>query len=200
MRHPLDFLPVEHHKRIFLTSLALTLILFAVFRTLDAPLQTDAAPNGIVSLELAGNEQAARLITDSWKQMSLLLSAVAGQPNPDIVNVPYVYAAFGLGIDYLFMPIYALTLASGTLLVASKHSGRMKSLGALAGYAAFAAALFDAVENYALFRVLLGIFDPGDPALAAFCAILKFGLITFSGLYALVGWLSPPNRQEAVAN
>ena len=191
MRHPLEFIPNEYCKRLFFVFLALTLILFAILRVLDQPLHTDAAPSGIVSFELAGNPPTARAITDSWKQLSLLLSAVAGQPNPDIVNVAYVLAAFGLGLDYLFMPLYALALALGTLLVSNRHGGWMKSLGTVFGYGAFAAALFDAVENYALLQMLLGNIQSFYPALAAFCAILKFGLLGFGGLYALVAWLLP---------
>ncbi|HUF00564.1 MAG TPA: hypothetical protein VMN99_15010 [Anaerolineales bacterium] len=191
MRHPLESIPDEYRQRLFFTFLALTLVLFAIFRVLDKLLQTEAAPNGIVSFELAGNEQTASAITDSWKQASLLLSAVAGQPDPTIVNVPYVFAAFGLGIDYLFMPIYAFALAFGTLLAARRHEGSTRSLGAVAGYGAFAAALFDALENYALLRVLLGDLYSGDPALAAFCATIKFGLIVFGVLYALVAWFLP---------
>lgn len=191
MRHPLEFIPNQYRKPIFFTSLALTLILFAVFSLLDQPLRTDAAPNGIVSFELAGNPQTARAITDSWKKMSLLLSAVAGQANPDTVNVPYVFAAFGLGIDYLFMPIYALALGFGTLLASRRHGGWVRSLGALAGYGAFGAIVFDAVENYALLQVLLGSLQSSYPALAAFCAMMKFGLIAFGGWYALVAWLLP---------
>ena len=191
MRHPLEFIPTEYRKRLFFMFLALTLILFAIFRVLDQPLHTDAAPGGIVSFELAGNPQTARAITDSWKQLSLLLSSVAGQPNPDIVNVAYVFAAFGLGLDYLFMPLYALALALATLLVSGRHSGWMKSLGVTAGYGAFAAALFDAVENYALLQMLLGNIQSSYPVLAAFCAILKFGLLAFGVLYALAAWLLP---------
>src|SRR5688572_25662669 len=138
MRHPLEFVPASSRRRLFFTFLALTVFLFAIFRVLDQPLRTDAAPNGIVSFELAGKPQVARAITDSWKQTSLLLSAIPGQPNPEVVNIPYVFAAFGLGIDYLFMPIYALALAFGTLLAAHRHQGWIQSLGAVAGYAAFA--------------------------------------------------------------
>jgi len=196
MHHPLEFVPDQYRKRLFFTSLVLTLVLFAVFRVLDQPLRTNAAPNGIVSFELAGNPQTAQAITDSWKQMSLLLSAVAGQPNPDIVNVPYVLAAFGLGLDYLFMPVYASALALGTLLAARKQEGWLKSLGAAAGYGAFAAMLFDAVENYALLQVLLGNIQSSYPALAAFCAILKFGLILFGLLYGLGAWLLPGQQHS----
>jgi hypothetical protein len=133
----------------------------------------------------------AQAITDEWKRSSLLLSEVAGQANPDIVNIPYAFAAFGLGIDYLFMPLYAFALAFGTLLAANRHGGWLKSLGAVAGYGAFVAALFDAVENYALFQILLGkVFSP-YPEIAYYCASLKFGLLIFGLLYALAGWLLP---------
>lgn len=194
MRHPLEFLPLEVRKPMFFTFLFLTLVLFAVFNVLDQPLRTDAAPDGIVSFELAGDAQTARLITDSWNQTSLLLSAT-GTPNPDIVNVPYAFAAFGLGLDYLFMPVYALALAFATLLAAQKHTGALQSMAAAAGYGAFAATLFDAVENYALFKMLLGSFDSGFPAIAAFCAVVKFGLLFLGILVSLAAWLLP--RRQA---
>jgi hypothetical protein len=191
MQHPLEFVSSHSRRRIFFTFLALTLILFAFLRMLDRPLHTAAAPNGIVSFELAGTPQTARAITESWKETSLLLSAVAGQPNPDIVNTAYVFAAFGLGIDYLFMPVYALALAFGTLLACQRHEGMIKSLGAVAGWVTLVAPAFDAIENYSLLRVLLGEIQSGYPAMAAFCAIIKFGLIAFSVLYAVFAWMSP---------
>jgi hypothetical protein len=169
----------------------LTVVLFALFRILDQPLRTPAAPNGIVSFELAGSPLQARAITDEWKRSSLLFSNVAGQANPDIVNIPYIFAAFGLGIDYLFMPVYAFALAFGTLLAAGKHSGWFKTLGAMARYGAFAAALFDAIENYALFQILLNRVYSPYPEIAYYCASIKFGLLVFGLLYVLIGWLLP---------
>jgi hypothetical protein len=193
MEHPLRSVPTEYRKRFFFVFVLLTLLMFAIFRVLDQPLRTEAAPNGIVSFELAGDPPTARAITNSWKQLSSLLSAT-GEPNPDIVNVAYAFAAFGLGLDYLFMPIYALALAFGTLLVAQKHVGWISLLAALAGYGAFAAALFDAVENYALFKVLLGWTEPSYPSIAAFCATVKFGLLGFGLVVCLIGWLLPRKR------
>ncbi len=67
MRHPLEFVPHGARKRLFLTFLLLTLSLFAVFRVLDAPLQTDSAPNGIVSFEMAGTPEKAFQIMVSWE-------------------------------------------------------------------------------------------------------------------------------------
>jgi hypothetical protein len=190
MKHPLDFFPAHLRKPFFLTFLFLTILLFVIFWFLDQPLRTSVAPGGIVSFELAGTPFAARGITDSWKQLSALLSAT-GQPSPDIVNVAYVFAAFGLGLDYLFMPVYALALSFATLLATQKHTGRIRILLAMAGYGAFAAALFDAVENYALFRILLGWVDSSYPEIAAFCATMKFGLLAFGILAALIGWFFP---------
>ena len=37
MQHPLEFIPLESRKQSFVIFLALSLILFAVFRLLDAP-------------------------------------------------------------------------------------------------------------------------------------------------------------------
>jgi len=175
MHHPLESVPQEYRKQFFIIFLVLTLTLFAVFRILDKPLQTSAAPNGIVSFELAGSVEQASAITDGWED----------------ADASRIFAAFGLGIDYLFMPMYAFALAFGTLLVADRHSGWLKSLGAVAGYGAFAAALFDAVENYALFQILLNRIHSPYPELAYYCASTKFGLLLFGIVFALVGWLWP---------
>ena len=191
MRHPLENIPDPYRRRLFFTFLLLTLSLFAVLRVLDRPLQTPAAPNGIVSFELAGSPLRAQEITGEWKRIPLLVSAVAGQANPDIVNIPYAFAAFGLGIDYLFMPLYALALGLGTLLAAGRHGGWFRSLGAVAGYGAFAAALFDAVENYALFLILLNRLYSPYPEIAYYCASIKFSLLIFGLLYSVAGWLLP---------
>jgi hypothetical protein len=178
MRHPLEFVPHGARRRLFFALLLLTLSLFAIFRVLDTPLQTDYAPSGIVSFELAGTSQNAAHIVLTWSAEAML------------------NAAFGLGLDYLFMPVYAFALAFGTLLAASRHGGWLRSLGAVAGYGAFAAMLFDAFENYALFQVLLGAFDSSYPMLAAVCATVKFGLLAFGLLVAIVGGVIP-NSEKA---
>jgi hypothetical protein len=184
MQHPLEIIPAEYRKRIFFRLLALTLILFAVFRVLDQPLRNPVAPNGIVSFEFARTPEKAFQIMVSWEPVNF-----AG---PNIFRIKgYLYAAFGLGLDYLFMPVYALALAFGTLLAAGRHAGWLMSLGVVAGYGAFGAALFDAVENSALWHVLLGAYDSAYPAIAAFCATVKFTLILPGVLYALVGWMWP---------
>ena len=178
MQHPLEFVSVLYRKRLFFLFLSLTIILFAVFQALDKPLRTSAAPNGVVSFELARTPDQADAMVSSWSQ--------EGKFN----------AAFGLGIDYLFMPAYAFALAFGTLLAAGRHSGWLKPLGAVAGYGVFVAALFDAVENFALYQVLLGAVQSSYPATAAICATIKFGLLIFGLVYAFAAWLLPRQTQK----
>jgi len=197
MKHPLQNIPSTSRKPLFWAFLAGTLILFAVFRVLDAPLRTPAAPNGIVSFELAGTPSQAQAIIDSWHEMTVLVSDVAGEPVPGMVSRAYSFAVFGLGIDYLFMPVYATALALGILLAAGRHKSWFSILGAWLGWGAFAAALFDAIENYALARMLLlnEVWTP-YPEVAAFSASVKFGLLLLGLFYALVGW-SWPNKGES---
>ncbi len=177
MPHPLTFILHDARKRAFFPLLALTLILFAVFQVLNAPLITAAAPGGIVTFQLAGNVRTTMEIIASWDETARL------------------FAAFGLGLDYLFMPCYALTLSLGTLLAAGRHGGWLKTLGALAGWGALAAALFDAVENFALWKILLGARVSPLPELAAVCAQVKFGLLLLGLLYALAAAVWPKSQK-----
>ncbi|MEW6402775.1 MAG: hypothetical protein AB1649_13315 [Chloroflexota bacterium] len=187
MHHPLEFLPTKLRKPLFFTLLALTLVLFAVFGVLDQPLRTYAAPNGIVSFELAWTPENANLIVSSWQRSQ------SGFPDDVIVLTakPQHYAAFGLGLDYLFMPAYSLALSLGILLAAGKHPGWFGSFGGMTGWSAVGAAIFDAVENYALFRILLGEVISPYPEIAAFCATIKFVLILLGIIYVVAGWIMP---------
>ena len=178
MKHPLEDVSSTSRKPLFWAFLAGTVVLFAVFRVLNAPLVTAAAPGGIVTFELAGNVKKAADILLSWDERADL------------------FAAFGLGLDYLFMPFYALALGFGTLLAAGRHTGWLKSLGVWAGWGALVAALFDAVENFALWQILSGTLAQPWPELAAFCAQVKFGLLLLGLVYALVGWFGP-NKSES---
>jgi hypothetical protein len=174
IHHPLDIVPANTRKPVFYAALAATLLLMAVFQLiLDPPLRTAAAPNGIVSFELAGTPLNAGQIVSSWD------SSVA------------LFAAFGLGFDFLFMPVYATAIAMGVLLAAGRHPGRFATVGAWVGWGAFAAALFDAVENVSLFNILLGSSASSYPLIASLCATVKFGLILLGMGYALLGWALP---------
>ena len=170
MWHPLDAIPVGRRRRAFLPLLALTLVLMAALGAVDGPLRTAAVPHGIVSFEVAGDTATAGRMIDSW-------DARARQ-----------FAAFSLGLDYLFMVAYSTTNALGCLWAAGVFRRRAPGLAAAGPWLAWGqwlAAGLDAGENAALTVLLLGrVADPW-PAVAWWCAVPKFVLITAGLLYAL---------------
>jgi len=176
MKHPLDFLPANSRKPLFWGFLAWTLVLLFLFQPLNRPLMTAAAPSGIISLQLAWTADNAQVILDGWDANTRL------------------FAAFGLGFDYLFMPVYALALALGALLAAGRHPGWFAKLGGWAAFGAFLAALCDGVENLGQFHQLFNGRVDLAPAIGIF-AVVKFGLILATLAYGLAGWFWPKAKR-----
>ncbi len=172
MKHPLAWLPSSVRRPLFLVFLAWTVVLLFLFQPLNRPLSTSASPQGIISLQVAWSPERAASILNSWDPAARL------------------FAAFGLGFDYLFMPVYALALSLGVLLASGRHPGLFARLAPWLGYAAFLAAIFDGLENFGQF---LQLFHARvDMALiVGIFAIVKFTLILLALVYGLVGWLWP---------
>ena len=55
----------------------LTLAVMFAMRTLDAPLRTGAAPQGIVSFELAGRLDKTRAVLDSWTPRARIFAGIS---------------------------------------------------------------------------------------------------------------------------
>ncbi|HBG74187.1 MAG: hypothetical protein A2X25_03915 [Chloroflexi bacterium GWB2_49_20] len=171
IQNPLQCIDPKNRKKVLIFLLLAILSIFSIFRFLDAPLQTKAAPAGIVSFELAGNPEKAGQILASWNSHANL------------------FAAFGLGFDYLFMLVYATCISLACLMASNRKSGWFSSLGAWLGWGAFLAVLLDATENIALWNLLNGNGLIAWPEVAAWCASIKFALILSGILYALIGWI-----------
>lgn len=164
--HPLRFLPTNRRKPVFWFSLLLAAACVAVFGMfLDPPLKTPVS-SGIVSFEFARVPENATAIVNSWDDHARL------------------FAAFGLGFDFLFMPLYATALSIGLLLAAGRFNGNWLTLANLLGWGAYLATAFDTVENIALFSILNGSVG-SHPQIAFWCACLKFGLLLLGTGYAL---------------
>jgi hypothetical protein len=177
MKHILDWIPPQFRLQAFLNALFLSITLLFGFQVLDAPLRNPVAPTGIVSLELAWTPGEAEAIITSWDTR-------AGQ-----------FAAFGLGFDYFFMPVYALAIAAGSLLAAGRHPGRFARLGNWMGAAAMAAWVFDALENMGEgLQLFQGQY--GWAPFVSTCATIKFILILAGILYGLIGWLWPKAKPQ----
>lgn len=144
--------------------LTATLILMAVLNWLSAPLVNPVAPWGLFSWQLAGSPQRTHAILASWDQRAQLL------------------AAFGLGLDYLFMLAYAVTLGIACRWSAEKL-GRAE-WGRWIGSLVYLAALLDALENACLAIGLIGKPVSPYPEVAALSAGVKFALI-----FLVLGWI-----------
>ena len=173
-QHPFTWLSASAQKWAFLITLILTLAVLAALQVLGRPLNTAAAPASIVSFELAGDLATAREILDSWGPF--------GQ----------VYAGLNLGLDYLFLLLYPTAIGLGCVLVAGELTNRLTGLakaGVLLAWVLYLAATLDAVENFAMIKVLLGSGNPIWPPVARWCALPKFAIVILGLLYVLVGVL-----------
>ena len=173
MKHPLAFISDSIRKPVFIALLAWTLALMAVSQVINAPLRTPAAPASIVSFELARTPANTQTMVASWDAHAQL------------------HAAFGLGLDYLFMPSYAFVIALACLLAAGRRKGWFAAIGAWLGWGVFLAAIFDALENIGLWHSLLGSVNAPWPAVSFLCAVFKFTLILLGIAFGLIGWILP---------
>jgi hypothetical protein len=161
--HPLSRMSSGTRSKTFWVLLAATIAWTILLALIDGPVQTDAAPIGMVSFELARSSESAQAMLDSWNHHAQL------------------HLALSLGLDYVYLLLYSSTIAVACLWVvdvpASKARGVMGSMipvGNTMAWMAWGAALLDAVENYALFKVLLTGPSAPWPALAFGFALVKF--------------------------
>lgn len=168
MRHPFEAISPEQRGRYFGPLLALTLILSIAMSVVGQPLITRAAPSGIVSYELAGDASQARQMIESWDATAR------------------AYAAFGLGLDFLYLVLYSMTIGLACVWVADANRARQWPLagwGALLAWGVWLAALCDAIENVGLTVMLLSAVGEPWPLIARWCAIGKFSLIVIGLVY-----------------
>lgn len=169
LTHPFQRLSHAAQKRALPPLIVATLALTAALQLIGRPLQTTAAPLGIVSFELAGTLAAAQAMIASWDSSA------------------QQHAAFSLGLDYLYMPLYAVTIALACVRTAAaslRTSRRAAALCILLAWGLGLAALLDAVENAALWQVLQGSTAAAWPAVAHWCAAVKFVWVIAGLLYA----------------
>jgi hypothetical protein len=161
MNHPLTAIPAAKRPRLFWLSLALTLTLFLSLNWLGRPLQTEAAPMGVVSLQFAGSAANAQAILDSWDAQAK------------------IYAGFSLGLDFLFILAYPTTVALACLWTANlaRTPGWLAATANGLAWGQMAAAGLDVVETAASFYLVAeGVVAP-LPELIYATAVPKFILI-----------------------
>ena len=170
--HPFHWIPHRRRLPVFIATAAMAVALLAALMVLDQVLRTAAAPDGIVSFELAGTMRNAQRILDSWPPEAR------------------VAAGLSLGLDYLFLVVYAAAIAMGCALAADRLKPRhqeLSRLGTALAWSQFVAAGCDMAENLMLILVLRGAAAPILPSAARICAIVKFTIVGAGLVYAGVG-------------
>ncbi len=164
LTHPLAAISPHERARVFMPLLIATLIITLLFRFIGPAQPT------IVDFELAGSVDKASQIINAWNENDR------------------IRAGFSLGFDYLYMPVYSTTIALACIMAAGVlKSKAWHSIGLLLAWGLWIAALFDAIENLALFTELLGSNVAPYPQIAQICATIKFGLILLGLLYVIAG-------------
>jgi hypothetical protein len=171
-RHPFEWISLSAQKRAFWALFVVTIIVMATLQVFDALLKNEVAPSGIVSFEFAGELSLAQQMVESWGRKGRIAAGVS------------------LGLDYLFLLTYAGSIGIGCMLIArsvSKRAKQLSNVGVFLAWALLVAALLDAVENYALIRVLLGSNLTIWPKVATWCAVPKFVIVAAGLAYILIG-------------
>ncbi len=168
--------------RLSWTSLA-AIACFAVLAAVDLKLKSESG-FGTVDLQKSAMPGDLQRIIAAW-----------GSPRRAAM------AGFGLGFDYLFMPLYGFAFYYGALAAreAFVRSGLLGRLFNLAAAVPLAGAIFDALENaLETWMVLNGATAP--LALYAYTATTAKFICFYIGLFFwVVGWLGVFRRKPAQA-
>ena len=181
LRHPFASLSPSGQNRAFILFFILSIIVMISLQVTGEPLRTDVSPNGIISFEFAGELDVAQRMVDSW--------GPTGR----------IYAGLNLGLDYLFLAVYACAISLGCILVARglyHGNAAVADAGIIIARAQFLAALLDCVENYGLIQILLEAQNEAWPLVAKWCAWPKFLIVGVGLVYVVTGALWIALRKE----
>jgi hypothetical protein len=174
IRHPVLGLSPTKRALVFAAALVFGFVLWYALQTLNAALVNPKSPWGIVSLQLAHTPEHSQEIIGSWDQSAR------------------DSAQSGLLLDFLFPVCYstALTIACFWAVALFRERGYRKTgwLAATIAWAQWPAAVFDYIENIALWVEVRGTIAQPWPQIAYVCASIKF-LLVGAALCALIAAL-----------
>ena len=175
--HPFERWPERRRGRWLLALVLVYAVVQIAIASVNGPLSTAAAPDGIITLELAGTPDEATRIVDSWEQEGALDEA-----------------GVSLGLDFLYMTLYASLLAG--IVVALNRRLQWKIVSA-AAWAPFIAAGLDVVETVSLVRVVDDPSADGWAAVARAFALGKFALLIVTVIFVVVAGVAGLRRRSA---
>lgn len=167
---PFGWLGDDSQWRLFLLTLIVSVVVMVALSWQGRQLMTVESPQGIVTFELIGTADGAARILAAWGERGRLV------------------AGLNLGLDYLFILVYAVGLSLGAGIAARRHarfSTVRQGFGLCLAWAGLLAGLLDVVENYALIQILLGAGGEFWPSLSRLCARPKFAIVGVVLAYVL---------------
>lgn len=172
MKHPYESLSPLLLRRLYWTSIGLTLAIAAVLQGLVAGFTGNTpgepAAYNIIHFEFAGTLDQAQVIMSSW-----------GPENCDRV-IAQIY------VDYAFLLAYPQAIALGILAVLrNTRNHRLLVGGRLLAWLQWLAGLLDAVENAALIALLKGNTAAWLAPLAWWSAAPKFAIVLAGIVFVL---------------
>lgn len=173
LTHPLRNIPANKRRPVFILLFSFTIMVMVLLNVTGRPLTSPSAASGIISYELAGKTDTTQNIIDSWD------------------NQAKISAAFNLGLDYLFLALYSISIGAGILWLTDALTihHRFLTLADLLAWSLLVAAILDAIENGALYTMLLNGATEPWPRVAFLAAVIKFAIVFLGLLYILIGLL-----------
>ena len=173
IKSPFYKLSKQAENKLTVVLLILLPIFIAIMRFFDTPLRNDVAPNGIVSFELAKQLSVSENILNSWGTHAR------------------TSAGMSMGLDFLFLIIYAFFIAILMHKLNERvwKNTKIYKLGILLIWGVLLAALFDAIENIALIKLLLGDVQQVWTSIAFYFASVKFVLLILGVLFIFMSWV-----------
>ena len=167
-----DIFSKYYTRNLLIVTAIITLIVFFSLRTFDGPLHNSVAPGGIVSFEFSKDFDSAKDIINSWDDNAKL------------------NAGLSLGIDYLFLVAYSLFFSISIYLISKRFQYKfalLRKIGVTLATLILVAALCDAIENFALIKLLIGSQNTIFPPIAYYFASIKFIILGIGIIYILIG-------------
>lgn len=168
---PFSWIRLSSERKALVWATLLTIAVMVAMNSIGRSLVTPVAPQGIVSFELSGDLARAEGILAAWGEAGRLA------------------AALSLGLDYLFLFAYPASIGLACSLAARALQRWMRpaaAAGQVLAWALPAAGVLDAIENYALIRLLLGSRQPAWPPLAFGCAVVKFAIVAAGLAFVMI--------------
>ncbi|MBT4359456.1 MAG: hypothetical protein HOD11_00635 [Candidatus Marinimicrobia bacterium] len=162
----------QNKTQLFWLLFGLTVLTIVGMQMTGSALVNEIAPGGIITFELIGTLAGSQSVVDSWQGPAM------------------IWAGINMGLDFLFLFLYSVTIALGCLILADRMPEKLQSLKALGRWLAVGiliAAGLDVIENISLILLLTGSENEYLSPLARWMAIPKFGLVLLSLLYIVGG-------------